>query len=286
MGYYSGRVVVITGAGAGIGRALAVALAGQNSVLALSDRDAVSLAETRRLCHAAPAVSAHTVDVTDRRAMVDYASSVVSEFGRVDVVLTVAGVIHVGSVLSSEYSDMERVVDVDFWGVVHTAKAFVPHLVASDGGHFVAVSSAFGLIGAPMHSAYCAAKAAVRGFLDSLRQEMVATRRPVIVTCVYPGGVRTSIMRTGSYASDADRAAVVANFDRTVARLDPAEAATRILHGVQARRSEVMVGADARAVSLAIRLAGHSYQRILPALLHLARALPIRSLIGRRKHGE
>ncbi|OLF07079.1 SDR family NAD(P)-dependent oxidoreductase [Actinophytocola xanthii] len=280
MGYYSGRVVAITGAGAGIGRALAIALAGQGSTLALSDRDAASLAETHRLCHAAPAVGTHLIDVTDRQAMIDYASLVVAEFGRVEVVLAVAGVMHVGSVMGSEYSDVERVVDVDFWGVVHTATAFLPHLIASGDGHFVGVSSAYGLIGAPMHSAYCAAKAAVRGFIDALRQEMVATHQPVAVTCVYPGGVRTSIMQTGSYARDADRPAVIARFDRTVARLDPTEAAVRILRGVRMRRAEVLVGMDAHAVSLALRLAGPSYQRVLSTLLKLTQVWPVRLLTG------
>jgi short-subunit dehydrogenase len=250
---------------------LAVALADQGSVLALSDRDGDAVAQTRRLCRGAQATRVDEVDVTDGQGMADYAAAVRTEFDRVDVVLAVAGVIHTGSVLSSSLADMQRVMNVDYWGVVHTAKSFLPDVIRSGGGHVATVSSAFGLVAAPLYAAYSAAKFAVRGFTEALRQEMRAAGHPVAVTCVYPGGVRTPIMRTGSYAADTDRAAVVARFDRTVARVEPAAAATAILRGVRAGRAQVLVGADARLASLAVRLTGPGYARILPVLRNLPR---------------
>jgi NAD(P)-dependent dehydrogenase (short-subunit alcohol dehydrogenase family) len=269
--YFADRVTVITGAGSGIGRALAVALAGQGAVLALSDRDGEAVTETRCLCRGAPAARVDAVDVTDWRAVSDYASAVRTEFDRVDVVLAVAGVIHTGSVVSSTLADMQRVMDVDYWGVVHTAKSFLPPLIESGGGHVATVSSAFGLVAAPLYAAYSAAKFAVRGFTEALRQEMRAAGHPVAVTCVYPGGVRTPIMRSGTYAADADRAAVVARFDRTVARVEAPAAAAAILRGVRAGHAQVLVGADARLASLASRLTGPGYARILPLLRNLPR---------------
>ncbi|SFQ69845.1 Short-chain dehydrogenase [Amycolatopsis arida] len=270
MGYFTGRVAVITGAGSGIGRALAVALADQGSVLALSDRDAAAVEGTRDLCRRARAVVADTVDVTDRHAMADYADKIVATLGHVDAVFAVAGVIHTGSVLSSEFTDIEHVMNVDYWGVVNTAKAFLPQLIATNQGrvgHVVPVSSAFGLVAAPSHAAYCSAKFAVRGFTEALRQEMSLGRYPVVVTGVYPGGVRTAIMRNGSYAADEDRAAVLRRFDRVVARTEPADAAATILRGVRAGRAQVLVGADARVAALVARALGTAYQRVLPALL-------------------
>lgn len=271
MDSFSGRVVVITGAGAGIGRALAVALASRGSALALADSDADALEETRRLCRGAASVRVDPLDVTDREATQAYAARVAAELDRIDVVLAVAGTIHVGSVMNSEIDDLRRVMDVDLWGVMHTSKAFLPYLIASGGGRLVTVSSAFGLIGVAMHSAYCAAKFGVRGFTEALRQEMLAAGHPVAVTCVYPGGVRTSIMRTGSYAADVDRSAIVSRFDRTIARMEPDAAAARILRGVQAGRAQVFVGLDAHAASFAARIAGPSYPRILSILLKLVR---------------
>ncbi|HWE89310.1 MAG TPA: SDR family oxidoreductase [Pseudonocardiaceae bacterium] len=269
MRYYTGRVAVITGAGSGIGRALAVALADQEAVLALSDVDPGAVAATERLCGSAAAIRTDTVDVTDRRAVLDYASAVAAEFGRVDLVFAVAGVIFTGSVLSSDFADIEHVMNVDFWGVVHTAKAFLPHVIASGGGHVVTVSSAFGLIAAPLYSAYNSAKFAVRGFTESLRQEMLLAGHPVSVTCVYPGGVRTPIMRNSRCAEDEDLSVIAARFDSLVARTEPAEAASIVLRGVRSGRADVLVGVDARIVSLVVRAAGRGYQRVLPALHRL-----------------
>lgn len=220
MDYFAGRVVVITGASAGIGQALAVALARRGARLALSGRNAERLAETRRLCGDAEMV-VDQVDVTDRQAVFDHATKVVAQFGRVDMVIASAGGIHVGGALNSDLTDIRNIMDVDYYGTVHTVQAFLPHLVASGDGHLVTLSSGLGLVGMALHTAYCAAKFAVRGYSQALRAEMRATGKPVAVTCVVPGGVRTRIMQTGSYATDANREAVAAVFDAYVVRTEP-----------------------------------------------------------------
>jgi short-subunit dehydrogenase len=153
---------------------------------------------------------------------------------------------------------------------MNTAKAFLPFLISSGGGHLVTFSSGFGLMAAPHYSAYNASKFAVRGFSESLRQEMALDGHPVSVTCVYPGGVRTPIMRNGMFAAGEDAAAITAMFETKIARMQPGRAADIILRAVARRRPQVLVGADAHLVSLVVRAAGSSYQNVLPWLARQA----------------
>lgn len=265
--YYAERVGVITGAGSGIGRALALELARRGASLALWDRDADTLSDTASRCRQAGAtVRADVVDVTERGSVLEHATAVQNEHGHVDLVFCVAGVIHTGSVLESDFADVQHVVDVNLWGVVHTVTALLPYVIASGGGHVVTVSSAFGLIAAPRYSAYNASKFAVRGFTESLRQEMLADHQPVSVTCVYPGGVRTPIIRSGTFASGEDAPAIIEQFDARIARTTPEKAARVILRGVRHGRAQVLVGPDARLVSLLVRVAGVGHQRIMARL--------------------
>ena len=185
--YYRGRVAVITGAGSGIGRALALDLAARGARIALLDRDAGTVGETERQCkNAGIQVRADTVDVTDRPALASWAKSVLRQFGHIDLVICAAGVIHTGSLLTSEPGDVDRVINVNVLGVVSTVKLFLPHLAS--GGHIVTFSSGFGLVGAPLYTAYCASKFAVRGLSEALGLEMALGGHPVSVTCVIPGG--------------------------------------------------------------------------------------------------
>ena len=267
MSYYATRTAVITGAGSGIGRALATGLARRGAQLALSDRDADAVADTAQQCRLAGSrVRADTVDVTDRRAVLGYPAAVLSDFGRVDLVFCVAGVIHTGSLLASEFPDIDHVINVNLGGVINTAKAFLPHLISSGGGHIVTFSSGFGLMAAPHYSAYNASKFAVRGFSEALRQEMALDGHPVSVTCVYPGGIRTPIMGNGTFAEGEDAAEITAMFDAKIARMQADRAAAIILRGVARRRPQLLVGADAHAVSLFVHAAGSTYQGLLPWL--------------------
>ena len=148
---------------------------------------------------------ADPLDVTDRAAVLAYAEEVAAAFGHVNQVYNNAGVAFAGDVLGSSFDDIERVVDIDFWGVVNGTKAFLPHLIASGDGHVVNISSLFGLLAVPGQSAYNAAKFAVRGFTESLRQEMLLAGHAVRVTCVHPGGIKTNIARNATRSADVRR---------------------------------------------------------------------------------
>lgn len=271
MGYFDRRVVAVTGAASGIGRQLAIQLAQSGASLALADIAVDSLAETAERCRLFGVdVTTTVLDVTDRIEVGAFAADTVARFGGVDMIVNNAGVLYTGDVLVSEYADIEHVVNVDFWGVVNGTKEFLPHILKSERGHIVNLSSAFGLMSAPGYSAYNAAKFAVRGFTEALRQEMESDGHPVKVTCVYPGGVRTSIARTARTASDVDRDEVVESFEQRIARTDPADAARSILRGVERGRPRVLVGPDARVVDVVTRVLGPAYQWLLPAAKRLA----------------
>jgi short-subunit dehydrogenase len=264
-------VAVITGAGSGIGRALAVRLAREGSLLALLDRDGPAVEATARQCQDAGARSwAHTVDVTDRQALDTCAAAAVAEFGRIDILCCAAGVIHTGTVLASAWDDTARVVRVNLLGTMGTVTAFLPPLLASGGGHVVLCSSGFGLLGTARYTAYCASKFGVRGFSEALRMEMALGGHPVQVTCAYPGVVRTPIMRSGTFAAGEDAAAVADRFD-AMARTDPGQAAEVILRRARQGKARAVVGADARAAAIAVRVLGTGYLRAAPLAARLAR---------------
>jgi NADP-dependent 3-hydroxy acid dehydrogenase YdfG len=260
-----GKAVVITGAGSGIGRELArqAALAGAD--LALTDWDEVGLVETADLVRMQPGRRLRTdkLDVRDREAMAAYATSVREELGRVNVVVNNAGVALHGDFEEVRYDDFEWVMDVDFWGVVQGTKEFLPHLIDSGDGHVVNISSLFGLIGMPGQTAYNAAKFAVRGFTEALRQEMLVAGHPVAVTCVHPGGIKTAIARNARTTASHDQTAIARHFDTKLARMSPARAAEIIWAGVLADKPRVVVGADAKALDLVARLTGARYQDLV-----------------------
>ncbi|MBM7457644.1 SDR family NAD(P)-dependent oxidoreductase [Rhodococcus coprophilus] len=273
MSEFEGRVVVITGAGSGIGRALAVDLAGRGAKLALSDVDAVGLAETVRLATDLGAeVKSDHLDVTQREAVFAYAEAVVAHFGKVNQVYNNAGIAYHGEFERSEFKDIERIVDVDFWGVVNGTKAFLPHLIASGDGHLINVSSLFGLLGIPGQTAYNAAKFAVRGFTESLRQEMLIAKHPVQVTCVHPGGIKTAIARNAAVPDGDDQAGFAQFFDSKLARTTAEQAAKTILRGVRKNQARVLIGADAKFLDGWVRLVGPSYQRVVATIA--GRVLP------------
>ena len=257
------RVAVVTGAGSGIGRALANQLRIEGCALALSDIDEESLSETAaQIPPGDGRVSVHTLDVADRGAVHDYADNVVRAFGGVHLVINNAGVAHADMVSHMTYDDLEWVMNINFWGVVHGTKAFLPTLRDQNYGHIVNMSSVFGLVGIPSQSAYCASKFAVRGFTESLRQELYGTG--VRVSSVHPGGVKTNIIRNGRLRrtplgeTGEDRAQLEAAF-----KLSPSEAAQIIVRGIKRGQRRIIVGADASMLDWVQRLWPEGYTELI-----------------------
>ncbi|MET0898181.1 MAG: SDR family NAD(P)-dependent oxidoreductase [Mycobacterium sp.] len=270
---FAGKVAVVTGAGSGIGQALAIELGRRGAKLAISDVDTEGLAVTEEKLKAIGApVRADRLDVTEREAFLLYADAVKAHFGKVNQIYNNAGIAFTGDVEISQFKDIERVMDVDFWGVVNGTKAFLPHLVESGDGHVINVSSLFGIFAVPGQSAYNAAKFAVRGFTEALRQEMLAKNRPVAVTAVHPGGIKTAIARNATAAEGLDPTELAAVFDKKLASTTPERAAKIILEAVRKKKARVLVGADAKVLDVIVRLTGSGYQRLFGSAV--ARAMP------------
>ena len=268
-----GKVAAVTGAGSGIGQALALELARSGAKLAISDIDTEGLARTEEQVKAIGApVKADRLNVAEREAFEVYADEVVKHFGKVNQIYNNAGIAFTGDVEVSEFKDIERVMDVDFWGVVNGTKVFLPHLIASGDGHVVNVSSIFGLFGVPSQSAYNAAKFAVRGFTEALRQEMKLAGHPVKVTTVHPGGIKTNIVRNSTAVADIDSAGLVQLFEKGTLTT-PERAAKIILEAVRKGNARVLVGPDAKIIDVIVRITGSgAYQGLFAAIA--GRVLP------------
>ncbi len=268
-----GRVAAITGAASGIGRATAKLLAENGCAVAISDVNEQGLEETAAACRGfGVQVRPTRVDVADRAAMYAWADEVAQALGAVHVVINNAGVSLSSTIEDLRYEDFEWLMNINFWGVVHGTKAFLPHLKAAGEGHIVNVSSVFGLIGVPTQGAYNAAKFAVKGFTEALRQELEVEGLPIGVTCVHPGGIKTNIarnarltIREGWVSEEEARAAD--KFFRT----EPHEAASEILDAILRNRRRKLIGTDAVVIDLMQRALPTLYQRLLVAGTRLRR---------------
>lgn len=265
---FAGRVAAITGAGSGIGRALAIDLAKRGCHLALSDVDEEGLAETVTRCEGRGVkVTSRRLDVADRDDVFAWADEVVAEHGAVHLVINNAGVALVATVEHMSYEDLEWLMGVNFWGVVHGTKAFLPHLKQADQGHIVNLSSVFGLVSIPTQSAYNAAKFAVRGFTDALRMELEIEGSTVSATTVHPGGIKTNIARRARFDLSANElsagvAEMHEQFDR-LAVTRPEKAARQILAAVEQDKRRALIGPDAWFFDVLPRLPVRVYQRAI-----------------------
>jgi len=269
---FAGKVAVVTGAGSGIGQALAIELGRSGASVAISDVDTDGLAVTeQRLKSIGTPVKCDRLDVTERERFLLYADEVKDHFGKVNQIYNNAGIAYTGDVDITPFKDIERVMDVDYWGVVNGTKAFLPHLIASGDGHVINISSVFGIFAVPGQAAYNSAKFAVRGFTEALRQEMILAGLPVKVTTVHPGGIKTAIARNATAAEGLDRDHLADWFDKA-ARTSPEKAAQVILAGVAKNKARVLIGTDAKLLDAFVRITGPGYHRVLVAAAR--RAMP------------
>ncbi len=262
-------VAVVTGAGSGIGRALALGLAARGAHLALSDIDANGLRETQKMLEAFDIKNRIDVlDVSQKDAMFAYAQMIKDHFGQVNLVFNNAGYALNGEFERTGLEDFERQMDVNFWGVAYGTKAFLPILQDADWGHITNISSLFGLIAAPGNSAYNASKFAVRGMTECLRIELKQAQSTVSCTSVHPGGVKTNVVRNAvsgrgnSFTGGRTKDEMVQNFDK-LARTTPEKAAEIILRGTERDKMRVLVGMDCAIIDKIQRLLPTGYFAIM-----------------------
>jgi short-subunit dehydrogenase len=263
-----GAAAAVTGAASGIGRALALELAARGCDLALADRDEAglqTLAAEIAKAHAQK-VTVHRVDVGEPGQIADFAQAATAAHPGLNILVNNAGVVLLGQFGEIDQAQMDWLMNINFWGVVHGTRAFLPHLARQREAHIVNLSSLFGIIAPPGQTAYAAAKFAVRGFSESLRHELQMAKSPVKLSVVHPGGVSTNIVRNsraGSGVTDnARRAQSIERFD-AVARTTPAAAALRIIAGIEKNAPRILIGHDARMMDLLQRLRPGTYWAVL-----------------------
>ncbi|OKO69956.1 acetoin dehydrogenase [Bradyrhizobium sp. NAS80.1] len=256
----------ITGAASGIGRALAIELARRGCDLALADRDETGLkalaGEIGKGIDNGRKVSVHRVDVGEPGNISQFANEATIAHPALSIVINNAGVALLGQFEEIDQAQMEWLFDINFWGVVHGTRAFLPHLKTRPEAHIVNLSSIFGIIAPPGQSAYAAAKFAVRGFSESVRHELAMAGSPVRLSVVHPGGVATSIARssrTGTGVTDnARRSQMIERFENA-AKATPKDAALRIIKGIERNEPRILIGNDARFMDILQRFRPGTY---------------------------
>ncbi|WP_163121764.1 SDR family NAD(P)-dependent oxidoreductase [Acinetobacter portensis] len=268
MNNFQNKVAAITGAGSGIGQQLAVLLAKEGCHLSLSDVNEQGLIETvEKLKETDVRVTIKKLDVSDRFAVQEWAEETVKDHGSVNMIFNNAGVALASTVEGASYEELEWIVNINFWGVVYGTKAFLPLIKQTGDGHIVNISSLFGLTAQPTQSAYNATKFAVRGFTESLRQELDMENCGVSALCVHPGGIRTNIANAArtneslkSLGINPEKSAK--SFNKFL-RCPPEEAARQILEAVKKDKRRLLIGNDAKALDLLQRLLPAGYQKVI-----------------------
>jgi NAD(P)-dependent dehydrogenase (short-subunit alcohol dehydrogenase family) len=273
MSFLSSGISVVTGAGSGIGRALARQLASAGSALALADIDEAGLQQTAQsLAKSNALATTHVVDVAKEESVKSFAADVLARHGRATLLINNAGVSLHGNFEEISLDDFRWLMNINFWGAVYGVKYFLPLLKREPRAHIVNLSSVFGLIAPAGQVPYAASKFAVRGFTEALRHELEGSN--ICMSCVHPGGIRTPIARhspLGSGASAAKREESIARFER-LARTPPEKAAAVILRGVERRSPRILIGADAYQIDVLQRLRPASYWKTMARMLEDRRA--------------
>ena len=263
----AGKVIVVTGAGSGIGRALSQTLAGKGALVAACDVNETAAKET---VSALPGAEhrAFAVDVGDREAVLGLAADVVGQFGRVDGVVNNAGVLGQLAPLSElDWDELEFVIRVDLWGVIHGTKAFLPYLLARPEASLVNVSSFAGLMGTLGNSAYFAAKFGVRGFTEAVRSEL--RRSNVRVTAVFPGVVKTNLAASAPTYTEEERRRAVEIY-HTQPGISPEKAAARIVGAIEKGSPRLLIGPDTWFVDKLVRLMPARSDRLIGGAVRFA----------------
>jgi short-subunit dehydrogenase len=263
MSYFRNKHAVVTGAGSGMGRALAQQLNAAGCHLHLSDIDEAALAATAAsLGNSAASCHVTTVDVADLEAVERWAASIDEHTPSIHLLVNNAGVALLASAADTRLDDFHWLININFWGVVHGCRTFLPALERSERAHLVNISSVFGMIGVPSQSAYNAAKFAVRGYSESLRQELDLAASPIKLCCVHPGGIDTNIVKS---ARNSDPNATAESQQEMFAphvRTSAEDAAKQILRAAVKGQRRLLIGSDARFIDWVVRLFPTGYPRL------------------------
>jgi NADP-dependent 3-hydroxy acid dehydrogenase YdfG len=256
---FQNKIAVVTGAGSGMGRYMAIQLAQQSATVLMTDINESSLLETKQMLEADKGIcKAYVVDAGDKSQIEAFAEKVLAEFKYIDVLINNAGIsIGLATLNEIPLGDFERLMSINLWGVIHHTRVFLPTLLTRPEAAIVNVSSVFGLTGIPGQIPYCTAKFAVRGFTESLRLELSGTH--VAVTCVHPGGIKTGIVTNGIHYKDKEAAAM--KFDKNALTSAP-KAAQIIIRAIKKKSKRVMVGPDAQLIRFFTQLAPGMVDRL------------------------
>ena len=264
---FKNKVAAITGAGSGMGQQLAVLLAKAGCHVSISDVNEKGLAETAELLKAYDVrVTTKKVDVSKQDQVKAWAAETVQNHGSVNMIFNNAGVALGSTVEGASYEDLEWIMGINFWGVVYGTKEFLPFIKKSGEGHIINTSSLFGLTAQPTQSAYNSSKFAVRGFTESLRQELDIENKGVSALCVHPGGIRTNIANDArmndslrSLGMNPEKSAQAFN---KFLRMPAEDAAQEILDAVLQNKRRLLIGNDAKAIDIMQRILPASYQKV------------------------
>lgn len=259
---FQNKVAVITGAGSGMGRELALLLAERGATVVLNDWNEATLQETIDMVKKAGGkAGGRAFSVADREAVYAFAEETAQRFGQVDIVVNNAGISLLPQKAESlTYEQFEKIIDVNMWGVVYGCKAFLPHLKARPEASLVNISSIFGIVAYPDQAPYVMSKFAVRGFTEILRQELRPTN--IAVTCIHPGGIATNIARNAPTENKAALEKFSQAFDK-MAITSARDAAIQILSGIESKKKRVVIGKDAKFMDFIARLWPSSYEKTL-----------------------
>jgi len=265
----NGKVAVITGAGSGMGKELAIQLAAKGAKVALNDWNGENLQATVDIVkkNGGTAISKR-YDVSNQEAVYAFKDEVLNEFGQVDIVINNAGIaLPSYNIEDVPYDEFEKLININFWGVVYGTKAYLPHLQTRPEAAVANTSSVFGIMGFPTQGPYCAAKFAVKGFTESLRLELAAQESKVRALSIHPGRIFTDIVRNVEHkpgtVTEAEKAEMARSFDEGGDGTTAADAAKQIIQAIQKEKPRLLIGKDARFIDRMVRLLPTKYAGII-----------------------